>query len=309
MTQRRPALVVTTVQGPNPAMAALAAGARANGWDFIVVGDETTPAGYACEGARYYSLEEQRALDFRFAGLCPARRYARKCIGYLAAMRAGAPFLCETDDDNIPRPEFFAAPAPEIDVPVARDAGWVNVYRYFSDRLCWPRGFPLTRVRDPQTPYAGLKSERRFCPIQQALADGDPDVDAIYRLTLPLPLEFRSDRSVALAGASRCPFNSQNTRWWPAAYPLMYLPSYCSFRMTDIWRSFVAQRIAQANEWSVLFRGPTVVQERNRHDLLADFRDEIPGYLNNERLVDALAALDLAPGARNLAPNTNLRGW
>ena len=47
--------------------------------------------------------------------------------------------------------------------------------------------------------------------------------------------------------------------------------------MTDIWRSFVAQRIAWTNNWSVLFDEPTVWQERNEHDLMRDFRDEVPG--------------------------------
>ena len=54
-------------------------------------------------------------------------------------------------------------------------------------------------------------------------------------------------------------------------YPLLYLPAYCSFRMTDIWRSFVAQRIAWENGWRLLFHGPTMEQERNVHDLMKDF--------------------------------------
>lgn len=82
------------------------------------------------------------------------------------------------------------------------------------------------------------------CPIQQGLADNNPDVDAIYRLILPFPTIFRKGRKVALGNNSWSPFNSQNTTWWKKAFPLLYLPSYCSFRMTDIWRSFVAQRIA-----------------------------------------------------------------
>ena len=117
------------------------------------------------------------------------------------------------------------------------------------------------------------------CPIQQGLVDGDPDVDAVYRLVLDLPFRFERGASVALGTGAWCPFNSQNTSWWPDAYALMYLPAYCSFRMTDIWRSFVAQRIAWENGWSVLFREATVRQRRNPHDLMRDFRDEVPGYV------------------------------
>jgi hypothetical protein len=141
------------------------------------------------------------------------------------------------------------------------------------------------------------------CPVQQGLADIDPDVDAIYRLVLPLPQRFRTDRALALAANTWCPFNSQNTAWWRDAAPLLYLPAYCSFRMTDIWRSFIAQRIAWENGWHLLFHGPTMEQERNVHDLMKDFRDEVPGYLNNHTIGDLLGALALQPGTAHLAGN------
>lgn len=39
------------------------------------------------------------------------------------------------------------------------------------------------------------------------------------------------------------------------------------------------------------------------HNLMRDFSDEIPGYLNNKGMVDALAALPLRSGAENLGEN------
>lgn len=107
----------------------------------------------------------------------------------------------------------------------------------------------------------------------------------------------------ALAEGSWCPFNSQNTAWFPDAYPLMYLPPFCSFRVTDIWRSFVAQRIAWLNGWAILYEGPTVRQERNEHDLMKDFADEIPGYLNNRAIASRLMTLDLEPGLEHIPGN------
>jgi hypothetical protein len=76
--------------------------------------------------------------------------------------------------------------------------------------------------------------------------------------------------------------------------------------MTDIWRSFVAQRICWENGWFVLFHGATVYQERNDHDLLRDFEDEIPGYLNNHRIADALAKVSLLPGRGHIPDNLRL---
>jgi hypothetical protein len=299
------ALVITSISPPNAALRDLARGCLEHGLDFILIGDEASPRDFQLEGCRFYSLEEQRKLDLRFARECPARHYARKNIGYLVAMRDGADLLIETDDDNFPRQEFWGERMRRQSVRVVSDAGWVNVYRYFTDANIWPRGLPLDRIQTAIPSFESLEQEEIDCPIQQGLADENPDVDAIYRLALPLPQSFRKDRRVALAANSWSPFNSQNTTWWRDAFPILYLPTYCSFRMTDIWRSFVAQRIAWANGWGVLFHEPTVWQERNEHNLMRDFKDEVPGYLNNGPIGEALAKLSLQPGLDKL--NDNLR--
>jgi hypothetical protein len=46
-----------------------------------------------------------------------------------------------------------------------------------------------------------------------------------------------------------------------------------------------------------------VVQERNEHDLMKDFEDEIPGYVDNRRLARALEETQLAPGGQNQGGN------
>ena len=162
---------------------------------------------------------------------------------------------------------------------------------------------PLECARAPVPSLDECPARELQCPIQQGLADDNPDVDAIYRLILPLPVRFRRDRRVALDRGVWCPFNSQNTAFWPEAYPLLYLPSYCSFRMTDIWRSFIAQRICWENDWRVLFHEPTVVQDRNEHNLMRDFRDELPGYLQNDNIREILELLPLRPGLEQIGAN------
>lgn len=301
----RTALIVTSIAQPNAVLQSLARGCLENGLDFFVIGDEASPIRFELEGCRFYGLSEQRALSFRFAEKCPTRHYARKNIGYLLAMREGADVIVETDDDNIPTEVFWKERERHQSVKVVKDAGWVNVYRYFTDTNIWPRGFPLDKIHAEIPQYESLTTEEIDCPIQQGLTDQNPDVDAIYRLTLQLPQSFRKDRRVALRSRTHSPFNSQNTAWWRDAFPLLYLPARCSFRMTDIWRSFVAQAVACANDWAILFHEPTMRQERNEHDLMRDFRDEVPGYLNNSRLVEALDNLPLQRGLDKL--NDNLR--
>ena len=44
-------------------------------------------------------------------------------------------------------------------------------------------------------------------------------------------------------------------------------------------------------------------QERNEHDLMRDFADEVPGYLNNDRIRGTLEALTLEKGSGALGAN------
>ena len=303
--QEKTALIVTSIAAPNAVLQSLARGCREHNFDFFVIGDEASPTNFELEGCRFYDLAEQRALGLSFARECPTRHYARKNIGYLVAAREGASVIIETDDDNIPNAEFWNERSRRQFVPAISNAGWVNVYRYFTDANIWPRGLPLDQIQTATLQFESLAQREVDCPVQQGLADENPDVDAIYRLALPLPQFFPWKRRVALCENSWSPFNSQNTTWWRDAFPLLYLPAYCSFRMTDIWRSFVAQRIGWTNDWGVLYHEPTVRQERNEHNLMRDFRDEVPGYLNDAAICEALGKLSLQPGVDKL--NDNLR--
>ncbi len=301
-----PCLVITSIAGPDAALSALASAARRHDFDFILIGDEASPADFELDGADYFDLERQRALPSTYARLCPVRSYARKNVGYLLAMQRGAPMILETDDDTVAYDEFWQPRERTRKAKVIAEGGWVNIYKYFSSTNIWPRGLPLDEATTPPPPYASLSFEEVDCPIQQGLVDDDPDVDALYRMLLELPVRFDQAPSIALASGSWCPFNSQNTAWWPEAFALMYLPSHCSFRMTDIWRSFVAQRLAWANGWGVLFHKPNASQSRNPHDLMQDFRAEVPGYLGNRAICATLDQLELEPGADHLGENMRL---
>ena len=296
-------VVVTSISAPNAALAEIAARCKERDDSFWVVGDVSSPSSFQLDGCRFLSIQDQVETGFRLSALCPLRHYARKNIGYLAAMRAGARILVETDDDNFPTSEFWGPRRIAWNAPVVRSAGWVNVYRYFSGARIWPRGLPLDALGDAVPPLQSLPSANCICPIQQGLANSNPDVDAIYRLVLPLPLQFDRIGALALSAGAWCPFNSQNTTWFPEAFALLYLPAFCSFRMTDIWRSFIAQRIAWENGWSVLFHDATVLQQRNDHDLMRDFADEVPGYLNNRRIAETLGSLTLRPGRLGIPEN------
>jgi hypothetical protein len=301
--QEKISIVVTSIGRPNKGLRELARGCKERGYDFIVIGDEASPADFQIEGSDFYSLERQKETGLRFAEVCPTRHYARKNIGYLLAIGNGASVIIETDDDNIANDNFWDVRQRKQSVKAVEKGGWVNVYRYFTDANIWPRGLPLAHINDDTTAFESLGTREMDCPIQQGLCNENPDVDAIYRLVMPLPQTFKDDRRVALIEGAWCPFNSQNTTWWREAFGLLYLPGYCSFRMTDIWRSFIAQRIGWTNGWGVLYHEPNMWQERNVHNLMRDFEDEVPGYLNNSKICEELEGLELESGVDKIGGN------
>jgi hypothetical protein len=298
--------VITTIQSPTPAVRALAERLVAERAQLIIIGDKKGPSSYDIAGVSFLSLADQLESRFDLARKLPVGHYTRKNVGYLEAIQLGAACIYETDDDNAPL-DHWAPRALTASVRDVESNGWVNAYRCFSQERIWPRGLPLDALVgsfEGEVPLG--KIERSvIAPIQQGLANGSPDVDAIWRLVLDRPFDFNDGPSVLLPAGAWCPFNSQSTWWWPEAYPLLYLPSHCSFRMTDIWRSFIAQRCLWELGHGVVFHAAEVIQDRNAHDLMRDFNDEVPGYQRNRKLAQVLADTSLLSGACVVA--TNLR--
>jgi hypothetical protein len=280
----KPPIVITTIFPPSRAISEFAR----MGHDLIIVGDTKTPADWQHPRCTYLSIDAQIERFSRLARLIPTRHYARKNIGYLHAMTLGDRII-ETDDDNLPYNFFpnFLTEAEEVDV-VRSTTGFINTFRrMLSDaKPIWPRGYPLNKITD-ETALSVQKVTKHF-PLQQSLADQDADVDAIYRLTNNALVTFDSEKKFALAPHSYAPINSQNTYWHASAYLLMYLPGLVASRLTDIYRGYIAQRLVWELGGEVLFLSPSVYQERNPHDYLKDFAEEVPLYQRAEEFVRVL---------------------
>jgi hypothetical protein len=319
--------VITTIQKPTASVLGLVNSLKKIGGKLIVAGDRKGPTDFhpprtdsdgieshnsSGQGSKiadrwpveFLSLEDQLAISYELARLLPVGHYARKNMAYLAAIQQGATCIYETDDDNAPN-ENWVVRSEEVEacrVVVSDENRWVNVYRYFSTENVWPRGLPLDEIRQA-VPEVLIDNIRKRAPIQQGLVNGSADVDAIWRLVMDREFFFEPRASVYLEPRNWCPFNTQTTWWWPVAYPLLYIPSYCSFRMCDIWKSFVAQRCLWELEMGIVFHAPEVYQDRNLHDLMRDFRDEIPGYDKNREICETLAICKLEKGESSVSEN------
>ena len=277
-------IAITTIFPPTDAVKRFS---QLNDWQLVVAGDRKTPADWKCDRTIFLSLQDQERSDFSLGKMLPQNHYCRKMMGYLKAMALGAEVIADTDDDNLPKPDW-GFPRFDGSHLVSRPGPrFVNIYRSFTDMHIWPRGFPLDLISSKESVLSDDELEEKVVKVGvwQGLADNDPDVDAIYRLTSNEPCTFRTRREIVLGAGSACPFNSQNTAFRRELFPLMYLPGFVTFRFTDILRSLVAQPIMWSKGYLLGVSSPTVVQERNPHDYMRDFESEIPCFMHSKKAV------------------------
>ncbi len=274
-------IVITSIFNPTEAVLAFS---KLNAYKLIVVGDKKNPENWHVPGVDYLSLAEQE--KYKIASTLPYNHYCRKMIGYLRAIENGADFIVDTDDDNIPNTDWaFPNLAGEFDA-LPSDLGFINIYELFTEKKIWPRGLPLKLINTHFGLEQKIYSKPSNVGIWQGLADEDPDVDAIYRLTDDTPCYFNDRAPIVLSSGTICPFNTQNTIIRKELFSLMYLPTYVTFRFTDILRGLVAQPIMWLYGYDLGFIKATVVQKRNPHDYMKDFVSEIPMYQHCEQSVE-----------------------
>jgi hypothetical protein len=254
----------------------------------IVVGDKKSPAEYNNNRVNFLSVENQTALGYALSKDLPFNHYCRKNIGYLYAIKTGADLIIDTDDDNIPYSHWsFPDFDGEFDL-ISSGLGFINIYALFTEQDIWPRGLPLNKIRSSKLsdfyPPCSCK-----VGIWQGLVDGDPDVDAIYRLLSDTPCIFNKRKPIVLGKGTISPFNTQNTAFRKELFPLLYIPATVTFRFTDILRSYVAQPIMWLYNYYLGFTGATVKQVRNPHDYMKDFESEIPCFLQGEEVLEIVS--------------------
>ena len=262
------------------------------GWHTVLVGDKKSVSIESNDSLTFLSWEEQLDLDLNYVKLCPWNHYARKNIGYLYAIKAGAKIIYDTDDDNIPYLKKWKLPEFKCNKLISNNSKFVNMYSYFTDELVWPRGLPLDEIHTHYEKVEVSENHKRI-GIWQGLADNDPDVDAIFRLAFKKEVVFKKNEHVVLSKGLYSPINSQNTFWHSNAFPFLYLPAFVNFRATDIYRGYLAQKLLWHLDYFVGFTGATVYQERNKHNLMQDLRDEFECYFNIKNIIKIIDKIEL----------------
>lgn len=301
-------IVVTSIFEPSPATRVLGEMTR-QGWCLVVVADTNGPATYDVEGVVYLTVERQRDLRFHSIEHLPWRHFGRKNVGFLYAIAHGARVIYDTDDDN--RLKARRIPVAGFDADSEHRTGpvdlswplvppgppWVlNPYPAFRPSCghIWPRGFPLDHVRGRGTANWTMNVVQLEPPaVQQFLADEDPDVDAVFRLTRQLPCAFdglpEGPEVLAVPPQVFVPYNAQATAHLYDAFWGLLLPVTVHGRVSDIWRSYLTQKLLWEVGQLVAFHPAHVVHDRVEHDYLKDFQSEQDLYLKVPAMVSFLA--------------------
>lgn len=276
-------IVITSIFSPTVAVKEFS---KLADYQLIVVGDKKTPLDWFCDDVDFLSVSQQKKLNYSIIKVLPYNHYCRKMIGYLKAIESGADLIVDTDDDNIPKKKWnFPDFNGEFDF-IEANLGFINIYQLYASQKIWPRGLPLNCISENVELESHIVKKECEIGIWQGLADEDPDVDAIYRLTSDKPCYFKDRSPIVLGQRTLSPFNTQNTIIRRELFPLLYLPTYVTFRFTDILRGLIAQPIMWLYGYNLGFNNATVIQKRNPHDYMKDFISEMPIYQHAENVID-----------------------
>ncbi|KAL3858129.1 hypothetical protein ACJMK2_012740 [Sinanodonta woodiana] len=299
--------VVTTIFKPSESVRYIV---KNTSWCLVVVADIQTQSresymtelGGKGENVVFLEPDDHGKLYPAISNTLPWKHFGRKNIGYIYAIHHGAEYIWDFDDDNVGlidtgmltlKTNFkYHIPCSGLSKPM------INPYPYFgvNETYSWPRGFPLEEIRNPAvTPDLCQSNASLAIGVIQSLANKQPDVDAIYRLTRDNPFDFKATLETHLPliipKGVFTPFNAQATLWAKPAFLYLPLPISVDGRVTDIWRSYFAEYFFHRHDIKLIFSPPYVRQDRNPHNLLKDLNAENDLYMRSNMLINILSEL------------------
>jgi hypothetical protein len=258
-------------------------------YDVIIVGDNKTPDDYKNLNCIYLDISSQKKLFPELSELLSYNHYCRKNLGYLYAIKKGYKIIYETDDDNIPYDNFDnVLQYNNIQMITEQNNKWINIFKYFTNNAyIWPRGFPLSLLKN-NTNYL-IQDTDKTPSIINGLVENDPDVDALFRIICNHQdaIQWEKNKCILINNINMCVFNTQNTFWLnPELFICLLIPCSVSFRYCDILRGIINNIILKKTNNYMMYSSPNVIQNRNEHNLISDFKSEYEMYIHNENILN-----------------------
>jgi hypothetical protein len=284
-------LILTSISQPSVATLKYCEIADKKDWQLVFIGDLKTPhESYQkleseYKNFTYLTPEQQEKLYPELSEAIGWNKCQRRNIGFIYAYDNGADILATSDDDNIPYDnwgdEIFVNQEIEVDCYENKLVNAFDPISVTEHNTLWHRGYPVEFVHvKNENEYKG-KVKRKVI-VQADFWDGDPDIDAICRITQKPIVKFKDFKP--FCSTQIAPFNSQNTFIAREAIPFYVVFPYLG-RMDDIWGAYVLQYYFPD---SVIYNKATVYQDRNVHNLVNNMMDEVIGYRNTLPLINDL---------------------
>jgi hypothetical protein len=274
------AIVCTTI---NPPTKAIIKFSKIPGWDLIIVGDLKTPhSDFEDVSCKYLSPIEQNNTYPLLSDALGWNCVQRRNIGFVHAYKLGYDVIATVDDDNVPDDDWgtdiIVGTKSSLDVFTTEDICFDPFSPYLNKEL-WHRGFPIQLIGSKHNIKMG-KCENKIVFVQSHLVNGDPDVDAIGRISFT-PYINLTESFNFFTSNKIMPFNSQNTIIHRDVLPYYFMFPFIG-RMDDIWGAYILQSFFPN---CVAFGKANVNQVRNQHDLIKDLEDELLGYRESLNLL------------------------
>lgn len=281
-------VIITTINKPTEA---ILKHINNDDYDVIIIGDNKTPNDYKNLNCIYLDIQSQKKLFPELSDLLPYNHYCRKNLGYLYAIKKGYKIIYETDDDNIPYDNFdniiYNNDFNNIQMISEENNVWINIFKYFTNNAhIWPRGFPLSLLKTE--PQFLIKNSEKNPSIINGLVENDPDVDTLFRIVCnhQNSIHWDKNKSILINNSNVCVFNTQNTFWLnPDLFICLLIPCSVSFRYCDILRGIINNIILKRTNNYMMYSSPNVIQNRNEHNLISDFKSEYEMYIHNETIL------------------------
>lgn len=272
-------IVTTTINKPTKATLKFVDIAKRDGWTFVVVGDTKTPhEEYEKLDLVYLSPEKQEQLYPELSGIIGWKTIQRRNVGFVYAYQNGAEVIATVDDDNIPYEDWgkdlYVGKEIEVDYYENTEFDVFDPLSVTNHSHLWHRGYPIESLQIKNRVM--YKGKHKITPLVQAdLWDGDPDIDAMCRLSFKPMVKFETTAPYASSQIS--PFNSQNTFIHRSAIKHYAVWPFVG-RMDDIWGGYYLQHVIGKDK--LIYNRASVYQDRNVQDLIKNLENEIIGYRN-----------------------------
>ncbi len=278
---------------------------------FLVLADRKTPIeakSYCKKISKKFKIKiiyldiEKQDLYFKkkyknLYSLIPYNDNMRRLLGLIYIKKFNPKRVIFIDDDNfVSNKVDFLKGHSIVSTKVSGKSiyiksRWPNIYRYLqteNNLPIFPRGFPWSKRDIKNFKFKFKKVKNKLVLANCGFILGDPDIDAISRLFWKIKVKKIISKGNKLIGKNMfCPFNDQNT-CIDGKTSLLYFKPVSAGRNSDIWTSYLYNKISSLHDSLISYGMPHLTQIRNKHDIWKDFELEKLHNIYSDHFVQLL---------------------